>query len=171
MNVVVFSDSHGRASYIDEMMARVTACGGEKPAHILFLGDGMGDLKHAHGLDGHSVLSVCGNGDILFSGIEPDMRILGLGQYRALMIHGHLQGVKYGLTQAVALAVRNEVDLLLHGHTHTPFAKTLAAGERFEGVLIQKPLCIFCPGALMEGSFGRVSATEQGILMSHGSLF
>ncbi len=170
MNVVVFSDSHGRASYIDEMMARVTAGGGEKPAHILFLGDGLSDLS-AHGLDGHSVLAVRGNCDMLLAADDPEARILGLGKYRALMIHGHTQCVKHGLTQAVALAVRNEVDLLLYGHTHEPFAKELAAGERFEGVLLKKPLCLFCPGALQEGSFGRISATEQGILMSHGNLF
>ena len=171
MNVVVFSDSHGRVSHIDEMMARVAACGGERPRQVLFLGDGLADLAAARGLDGHSVLAVRGNCDTFFAADEPETRILGLGNYRVLMMHGHTQSVKYGLTQAVSFAVRNEVDLLLYGHTHIPFAKTLAAGELFEGVLLKKPLCLFCPGALKDGSFGSISLTKQGILMSHGNLF
>ena len=169
MNVLVFSDSHGREAYIEEMMAKVMACG-EKPRHILFLGDGLADLSRASSLEGQSVLAVRGNCD-MFATDEPDIRIVGLGQYRALMMHGHTAGVKYGLAQALALAVREKVDLLLYGHTHQPFEKYLAAGERFEGIVTEKPLCLFCPGALKDGSFGSVCATEQGILVSHGCLF
>ena len=169
MNVLVFSDSHGREAYIEEMMARVMA-GGEKPRHVLFLGDGLSDLLRASSLEGQSVLAVRGNCD-MFIADEPETRIVGLGQYRALMMHGHTLGVKLGLSQAVALAVREKVDILLYGHTHQPFEKYLAAGEHFEGIVTERPLCLFCPGALKDGSFGSVSATEQGLLVSHGSLF
>ena len=169
MTAVVFSDSHGRDAYIDEMMARATAVG-ERPLHILFLGDGLTDLLRAPSLEGQSVLAVRGNCD-MFASDEPDIRTMGLGQFRALMMHGHTVGVKHGLMQAVALAVREDVDLLLYGHTHVPFVKYLAEGECFEGIRVKKPLCVFCPGALKDGSFGNISATAQGIFVSHGNLF
>lgn len=169
MNVVVFSDSHGREAYIREMMQRVLACG-DRPTHVLFLGDGLTDLGRTKELDAESVLAVRGNCDLL-AGEEPETRIVGLGPYRALMMHGHTLGVKHGLAGAVALAVREDVDLLLYGHTHEPFEKVLAVGESFEGIRPDKPLVIFCPGALKDGSFGRISVTAQGILASHGNVF
>ena len=169
MNALVFSDSHGRSSHIDEMMARVLSCG-EPPRQVLFLGDGLADLSRASSLEGQSLIAVRGNCD-MFAVDEPETRIVGLGQYRALMMHGHTLGVKLGLAAAVALAVREGVDLLLYGHTHQPFEKYLEAGERFEGIAVEKPLCIFCPGALKDGSFGRISTGAQGILVSHGNLF
>ena len=169
MTVVVFSDSHGRVTYIEEMMTRVAACG-EKPSHVLFLGDGLADLSRASALDGQSVIAVRGNCDLLASD-ELETRVVGLGGYRALMMHGHTAGVKYGLAAAVALAVREDVDLLLYGHTHIPFVKNLAADECFEGIWVKKPLCVFCPGALKDGVFGSISATAQGVLFSHGHLF
>ena len=169
MNALIFSDSHGRVGYIDEMMARVLALG-EAPRQILFLGDGVVDLSRASSLDGQSVLAVRGNCD-LFVGDEPETRVVGLGHARALMMHGHTMGVKYGLSQAVALAVREGVDLLLYGHTHQPFEKYLEAGERFEGIAVEKPLCIFCPGALKDGCFGNVSVTAGSIFASPGNLF
>lgn len=169
MNVLVFSDSHGRVAYLEQMMSRVLSCG-ETPTQILFLGDGLSDLSRAEGLDGQSVVAVRGNCD-LYGVNETELKTVGLGPYRALMMHGHTQGVKLGLTQAVGLAVRLEVDLLLFGHTHEPLALTLDEGQPFEGVRTKKPLCIFNPGALKDGSFGSISLTDKGILMSHGNLF
>lgn len=169
MNVVVFSDSHGREEYIGQMMARVSACG-DRPTHVLFLGDGLADLGRAPALDGESVLAVRGNCDFL-AGDEPETRIVGLGAYRALMMHGHTLGVKHSLANAVALAVRENVDALLYGHTHEPFERMLDAGESLEGIRVSKPLVVFCPGALKDGSFGRLSVTAQGLAVSHGNLF
>ena len=168
-SVVVFSDSHGREAHIRTMMQKVLACG-DRPTHVLFLGDGLVDLAHVTEFEGQSVLAVRGNCD-LFAGDEPEIRTVGLGPYRLLMMHGHTAGVKYSLTNAVALAVRENVDALLYGHTHEPLERALAAEESFEGIRVNKPLLIFCPGALKDGSFGRVFVTEQGLLASHGNLF
>lgn len=170
MNVLVFSDSHGRVANIDEMMARVLACG-EKPGYVLFLGDGLLDLARADSLGGQNVVAVRGNCDMLWASDEPEVRVVGLGGYRALMMHGHTQSVKYGLTQAVAFAVHSGADLLLYGHTHKGIAMELAAGQTYEGVQVPKRLCVFNPGSLAEGSFGNVTLTDKGILMSHGKLF
>jgi len=169
MTVLVFSDSHGRVGNIDEMMSRVLSCG-ERPTQILFLGDGLSDISRAEGLEEQSVVAVRGNCDV-YGVNETEVKVVGLGNYRALMMHGHTHGVKLGLTQAVGLAVRSEVDLLLFGHTHGPLAITIAEGQVFEGVRAKKPLCIFNPGALKDGSFGSISLTDKGILMSHGRLF
>ena len=127
MNALVFSDSHGRVGHIDEMMARVLACG-EKPTHVLFLGDGLADLSRAGSLDGQSVVAVRGNCDAFSVSGETEIKTVGLGQYRALMMHGHTHGVKLGLSRAISLAVQAEVDLLLFGHTHQPFEMVLAEG-------------------------------------------
>lgn len=168
MNVMLFSDSHGRVSYIEQMMARVLSVGAP-PTQVLFLGDGLTDLARAHGLEGQSVVAVRGNCD--GDAEEPLMREIGLGGYRALMLHGHTAGVKCDLLGAIGEAVRREADLLFYGHTHEPLARQFAPDETYMGVKIKKPLFVFNPGALKDGSFGRIEFNEKGILMSHGRLF
>ena len=171
MNVVVFSDSHGRVRYIEQMMARVSAGGGEPPSYVLFLGDGLADLGRTNALLDECVVEVRGNCDVLNSADVPDVRVMGLGGYSALLLHGHTQGVKLGLANAIACAVRSEADLLLFGHTHEPYAEVLTAGTTYMGIRIPKTLYVMNPGSLSLGSFGRIVLNNKGILMSFGNLF
>lgn len=170
VTVTVFSDSHGRAERIEEMMERVTACS-QKPSAVLFLGDGLSDLDRADMLMGYPLTAVRGNCDMFRAEDVPVERVIMLGGYRILMFHGHTVGVKHGLVQALAAAVRENADILLFGHTHEPYAETFSAGRVYMGVTFSKTLHVMNPGSLAEGYFGSLSLGNNGVLMSHGELF
>ena len=170
MTVTVFSDSHGRRSHIEEIMARVTACA-QKPSEVLFLGDGLSDLEDTDSICGCSLTAVRGNCDMFYAMDIPEERLVMLGGYRILMLHGHTVGVKHGLVQALAKAVSVGADILLFGHTHEAYAETFAEGSAYMGVKFPKPLHVFNPGSVAEGSFGSLSLEKNGVLMSHGNLY
>ena len=170
MTVVVFSDSHGRVTRIEEMMERVTACS-QKPVAVLFLGDGLSDLGGADALSGCPLIAVRGNCDMFRADDIPKERVITLGGYRILMLHGHTRGVKYGMAQALAAAVRENADILLFGHTHEPYAETFLEGRDYMGVKFSKRLHVMNPGSLAEGRFGSLALERGGVLMSYGDLY
>ncbi len=168
LTITVISDSHGHPGNISEVMARQEkVC---KPGYVLFLGDGVADLDRCDLPDGCTLLAVQGNCDAVDSGY-PAVRVVPLGIYRILMMHGHTCAVKHGLSSAVAMAVRENADLLLYGHTHQPDAQILRAGSEYCGLTFPKPLYIFNPGSIAEGSFGTITIGPDGILLAHGRLF
>lgn len=171
MILAVISDSHGRCGRISDFLARQELLPvSERPTMLLHLGDGALDCERVTFPDGVCSLAVRGNCDGVFAADYPTERVASLAGFRIVMMHGHTFGVKSGLVSAMAYALQEEADLLLYGHTHEPFAKTFEAGTTLFGMPIPKPLCVFNPGALCEGSFGIVRLSNEGILMSHGHL-
>ena len=166
MEILVVSDTHGRASRLSEVLERTNA------DTLLFLGDGLRDLSVVP--DGVAVYAVRGNCD--FMGWDtPDERTEILGTCRVFMTHGHRYGVKSTLSAAICAAAARNADVLLYGHTHVPLERTLPAGYTVDGVTLQKPLCILCPGSLgdpRDGSptFGRLMIGKSGILTGLGKL-
>lgn len=172
MQLLVLSDSHGRADRVREAVAR---CRGVDM--ILFLGDGLRDLSVLAPEDAMRLCSVRGNCDgfSLFSDGTPEERFLALDAYHILMMHGHTHGVKSGMERAVAYAAARGADLLLYGHTHEPMATYLPAGTAVGGVVLEKPMHVFNPGSIGlprcgEPSYGRVDLLRGGIVCSHGNL-
>lgn len=167
MNLLVVSDTHGRAERLTEVLART------HPGVLLFLGDGLCDLDRAE-LGSVSVRAVRGNCD--FCGAEvPLTRIETFGGYRIFLTHGHRFGVKSSIEPLVAAAAAAGADALLYGHTHIPFTALLPAGECFGGVSLAKPLAVLCPGSLGEPregtpTFGTLELRENGILPAIGEL-
>lgn len=168
MTVLVVSDSHGHARYIDEVLSRQEAVG--SPDWMLYLGDGIRDLERCELPSKTVLLCVRGNCDI-FADEMPYERLLTLGESRILMMHGHTRGVKMGLEAAIGEAVRQSADILLYGHTHRPHEQVLPAGSNFGGIRLEKELSVFNPGSLAEGSFGLLTLGAHGLLKSHGKLF
>lgn len=168
LTVTVISDSHGHPGNISEVTARQEmVC---KPDYVLFLGDGVADLDRCELPDGSSLLAVHGNCDAFDSGY-PAVRVVPLGFCRTLMMHGHTCAVKHDLLSAVTMAVRENADLLLYGHTHQPDAQILREGSEYCGLTLPKTLYIFNPGSIAEGSFGTITIGFDGILLAHGRLF
>ena len=100
-----------------------------------------------------TVTMVAGNCDI--ARMEPAERLLELAGRRLLMLHGHTRRVKAGLTPAIAAARAKECDLLLYGHTHTPF------------VGYEEGLHILCPGSIARRNshtYGVVDITPAGVV-------
>ena len=173
MNLLVLSDSHfydrGIKRAVGLQLALPSAA---RPDYILFLGDGLQSFEELsrYDLKGAALLAVRGNNDFFASQETPLLREVVFANYRTVMMHGHRFAVKDGVERAVAYAAQCEADLLLFGHTHTPFSKCYEVGETVEGVTLKKPLVVFNPGAVECGSFGSVSLSEKGILTSHGVL-
>ena len=110
MKILVFSDSHGK---LDWMIAAMET---EKPNHVFFLGD--------HERDGWDLSrmypmiplnAVKGNCD-WGPGLED--WVVELEGVRFLLTHGHLYGVKTGLSRLEAAGFRTGADMICFGHTH-----------------------------------------------------
>ena len=160
MDIVVLSDTHGRADRVTELMRR-TRC-----SILLFLGDGLRDLNVVR--DDVTVRAVRGNCDFFGEDI-PTERIEIFGTYRIFMTHGHRYGVKHSLESAVASAANADADVLLYGHTHVPFEKTYPVGALVGGIELKKPLLVLCPGSLGDPrdgqpTFATLTLRDNGIL-------
>ncbi len=171
MNIAVVSDSHGYVRHLSELFWLQTALPkSERPEVLLHLGDGLRDIDRAEIPSDVAVLAVRGNCDGFGSFETLCERTLSFEGIRILMMHGHNLYVKSGISRAIAYAVEKNVDILLYGHTHEPFAQTIAAGATVGEKVLAKPLYVFNPGSLMEKSFGILKLSNKGILMSHGNL-
>ena len=178
MDVLVISDTHGRRHAIERVLSQLHF----RPSTVLFLGDGLRDLSIITASDRYedvSAFAVAGNcdGSILFPPDEPEVRTVLLGDLRVVMMHGHTFDVKWGLDQAIAYAASKEADVLLYGHTHVPYEKTLPAGEPLrDGTVLKKPLLVANPGSLGEPrygqapSFGVLTIRDGQMLFSNGTL-
>ena len=173
-DVLVISDSHGRRDAIASLLSQLSF----RPYAVLFLGDGLRDLSAITNED-VTVYAVAGNcdGSIIFPADKPEVRTVQIGQVRVLMMHGHTFDVKWGLGEAIAYAAKKDADVLLYGHTHAPYEKTLPAGETLrDGTVLQKPLLVANPGSLGaprgtdEPSFGVMTVRGKAVLFSHGTL-
>ncbi len=167
MNILVASDTHGRADLLQTAVERA------RPDLILFLGDGLRDLA-ALGTD-TPTCAVRGNCDFFGLDDTPEQSTREIGRYRIFMTHGHRYGVKSSLESAIAAALAREADVLLYGHTHIPFEKTLPRGTAMGGTVSEKPLLVLCPGSLgnpHDGrpSFATLEIREGGLLAGFGHL-
>ena len=171
MNLLVFSDSHGRGSKILEAFERQT----KKPDAVIFLGDGLSDLYYCDFGD-VPTFSVCGNCDmlaILGNGVAKREIVIALGGKRILLTHGDMYGVKGGLARIVATANERDIDIVLFGHTHRPLEKYIPEGESDFGIYIKKPIYLFNPGSVGEypSSFGCIEIKDDGsVALSHGEI-
>lgn len=167
MDILVFSDSHGRAAKISEAIDRQI----KKPDAIIFLGDGLRDISNADVGD-IPVYSVSGNCDTLMITYAPDERCLILGEKRIFFTHGHHYGVKSTLTPLLSEAVARKADVVLYGHTHEGYERELGDDNEY-GFKLEKPLYIMNPGSI--GSypyiFGTITIDKSGkVILSHGTL-
>ncbi len=177
MTLLVLSDSHGRPDRIDEAIRRV------RPDGILFAGDGLRDLTRCElpaDSGAYPLRVVSGNCDWLTSPLilndrllEPESEELFTAEgIRILLMHGHKYGVKGGLGQAVARAVRLDADVLVFGHTHIPLELHLLPDSGRADFSVTKPLTVFNPGSLGDGdgSFGTLTIRGGQLLCGHGEL-
>ena len=168
MKILVFSDSHGR----DGGMRRALSLHPDAEG-VFFLGDGIREATAlAEGEPSRFFIGVRGNCDGALFGLlggtelreEEEITLL---RHRILLLHGHTVGVKGGLGGLIAHARRRDAELAIFGHTHEPLERYLSDGE--------SPLYLFNPGSISrprsgEATYGVITLTESGILLSHGTL-
>ncbi|MBE6589073.1 MAG: YfcE family phosphodiesterase [Ruminococcaceae bacterium] len=167
MELLIFSDSHGRA----DAMRRAMKLQVSDVHAVCFLGDGLFD---AEALDtGRAMLwAVRGNCDWGASWSEyPTERLIDLAGHRLLLTHGHTFGVKSGCGALLSHAAQVGADIVLFGHTHEPVSLCVDAGETVGGCTLERPMYLFNPGSVGQGgSFGTLCLSESTVLLSHGRL-
>ena len=170
MNVLVFSDSHGRTDKINEALERQIS----PPDAILFLGDGLRDIESAD-VGNIPVYSVCGNCDSYYDALFGDVadeRLIVAGCKRILITHGHKYHVKSVLSVLLQRAKQKNADIVLFGHTHMPFEMMLGQDNEY-GIELCKPMYVMNPGSIgsYPYSFGNIEIDRAGrVLLSHGAL-
>ena len=162
MKCIILSDSHRDYESLISVLRQ------NRDAEVVFfLGDGLSDILEAKkDFPAVAFFSVSGNCDIrLFD--APRLENFTLEGKRIVLTHGDAFAVKSSLVGLRALAEDTRADVILFGHTHTPF-DTYLPSER------GGPLWLFNPGSLgrpTEGgpSFGVLTLDARGgVLLSHG---
>ena len=111
MRIAVFSDLHGGSEEpIEEALKEYD--------YVIFLGDGLMQIRHFEYDYPEKFLFVRGNCD----GYDPTplRRILDFDGVRVMLTHGHEERVKYGLMNILGIAKKEQVHIVLFGHTHRP---------------------------------------------------
>ena len=166
MKCLCFSDSHGFVSYFRKAMELHPDA-----QAVFFLGDGLMDAEMVSAsYPNVGWFAVRGNCDYhgTFRGapIEKTDSVTLMGK-RIVFTHGDLYGVKYGDSGVLRLAESRDADIVLFGHTHTPFEKYVPTEEG--GVYLFNPGSIEPPSYRGGGSYGIIHLTEKGVSFSHGS--
>ena len=114
MRILVISDSHGRRSTLEDVVAICGKSGA--PDVIIHLGDHFSDAQYLRARVKQRVIAVPGNCDCLRD--EREEIIERLGGVDMLICHGHTLRVKQTLLPLVCRAREAEVRAALFGHTH-----------------------------------------------------
>ncbi len=127
MKLVVISDTHGGFAAVVQVVQQ------NRDADLfLFLGDCGREVEDLRCLEPQlPVRSVRGNCD--WGSQEPDTGLLSLEGERIFFTHGHLLGVKSGLSGLLYEARRQGATIALYGHTH------MAQVQRVQGLLVMNP--------------------------------
>ncbi len=108
MKVLITSDAHGR---FDRLRA-ISQKHADKDYHL-----DAGDLVLTQAeLESLHLKAVKGNGDLYLD--LPLQQILIIDHKKFLLLHGHIQEVKYGLEKLIKLSEYVGVDYVIYGHTH-----------------------------------------------------
>lgn len=140
--IFVFSDSHG---YSENMLHAIEE---ESPDSIFFLGDGAADIaaitKRYPRLTVHAVRGNCDT-----HSAAPIVRKIIIDGKKVFATHGHTFDVKNDVSflNLRSAAMEADSDVVLFGHTHTPFK------DRSLGMEILNP-----------GTIGNTAAPSYGIV-------
>ena len=174
MELLIFSDSHGRS----DGMRQALACQTARIESVIYLGDGLRDTDIEE-LSAQPLYAVKGNCDVFLHGYGSfayDELTVEIGGKTIMMTHGAAYGVKGGLESLILAAIQKNADIVLFGHTHRPYYRHFPAGTRLLGCKLERDLHVFNPGSIGvnedgEGkSFGTLLIQGKSVLLSHGRI-
>lgn len=113
MKLLVVSDNHGRSENIIRAINKV----GQVDA-FFHLGDLCMDQEQIEKYFTCPTFFVAGNND--WTSEMDNERIVRVINKKILMVHGHYQGVYFGLDKLATYAGYKGVDVVMFGHTHQP---------------------------------------------------
>ena len=116
MKIVILSDTHGDVYKMLGVLDR------EAPYDmVIHCGDICGSYDQLRAKVNCTLHVVAGNMDY-----DPDMdriRIIDIGNYKAVLTHGHRYNVHGDMSSLFYLAAENHADIVFFGHTHVPMIK------------------------------------------------
>lgn len=152
MKILVVTDSHGSFQNL------INAFEEEKPQVVLCAGDHSTDAEDlSYVKEEADYYIVRGNCDYYDSKHEDILKIEVEGK-KILLAHGHHFGVKSTYDLIRQEGFRQEVDMVVFGHTHTPY-------------LEEKEVTLFNPGALKDGFYGVLEIEDERINITLKSLY
>ncbi len=162
--MLILSDSHGRTDLLEHAIQIH-----RDADSIVFLGDGIADIRSCERRFDRAIWQVAGNCDAftsLFSEV-PTEQTIHFGDKKILLTHGHTFGVKGGTGNLFAYAALKGYDLVLFGHTHE---RTESYSDAYD-----HPIYLFNPGSIGrprsgEPSYGLLQIHQGQILLSHGEV-
>ena len=162
MKCLVFSDAHGYTPYIREVIRMHPDA-----EAVFFLGDGLREVDMLR-LEYPDKFWIAVKGNCDFYSYFNDLpaqktETVRIGGYTVTATHGDICGAKNGNRGLINLALKTGTDILLFGHTHSPYTEYVSDYER--------PIYLFNPGSISEssGSFG-IMTLGDNVLFSHGQI-
>jgi hypothetical protein len=126
---------------------------------FIHLGDGEEDVDKVilrYPETASRFVHVKGNCD--FGSLSENVYTMPINGHKLYATHGYLQGVKYSLDNLKRIALANECDIILFGHTH----------ERYmhyeNGIYMMNPGSASCPHDGNKPSFGCIDISDAGVL-------
>ena len=155
MRIFVVSDTHGNLRNAIALYDKVDA--NEPIDCIIHCGDFRSDGVRLGEIYGRPVYAVHGNCD---GGWDEEFKVVETPAGKILVIHGHVEDVKFSLDNALYLAKREECGMVCFGHTH----KSVIKGQN--GILFVNPGTASLPKFGAKCSAAVVTATEEGFTAS-----
>lgn len=156
MRILVTSDIHGRKSnFFDAVEMHIN-----DTDLFINLGDNNSgkDLEDAEIYFGNKLRLKTVSGNCDFSSNKPFCEIFNFAGKKVLICHGHTFYVKHGLEMLQDEANKQNVDLVLFGHTHVPMNQKINSVRYFN------------PGALCDGCYGLIDFSDGEIMCINAKL-
>lgn len=112
--ILVVSDSHGRNENVQRAIEKAG-----KFDIMIHLGDVGNEYREVERMAGVPTYIVAGNNDYARGLLERN--IIEIGGHRIYATHGHRQNVHFGVELLYYLALENDCDIVMYGHTHVPY--------------------------------------------------
>ena len=154
MKILVFSDSHGKNSLMNDIIKELH----DEVMLVLFLGDCIKDFEDlSYIYPNKQFISVLGNCD--FNDSAPIERIVEVGGKKIFMSHGHRYGVKSGHEKIIYEAQKHNADICLYGHSHMPNNTVV------NGIYLMNPGSISEPRGAEHMSYGIIDISSGNVEM------
>lgn len=116
MRYIVLSDTHGDISAAKNVIDTLK----EEVDGVIHLGDYEKDANYLKELyPALSFFFIKGNNEYI--SYAPEEKVISQEGWNIYMVHGHNHGVYYGFMRLLYAAEEKEADVVLFGHTHTPW--------------------------------------------------
>lgn len=156
MRALVLSDTHGLVQPAIEVYKRTLQEGAVD--RIIHLGDLISDARALQVRLGVEVSAVKGNMDGSYS--AEDCSVLETEYGRILLTHGHMENVKFGLTNLIYRAEELGCRAALFGHTHAPCFQYVG------GIYLLNPGSLTRPRGGGDGSYAVLTLSAEELSAS-----